>query len=263
MFELIAKDFKNAPLWQKIVLLVLLGILFFHIFVRSGLVLFSKKIDQLDRQRDFLFKKMQTLNYLLEDEKVIRKNYKLTEQAVLGKLINEKEMKTVLYRIIVLRCQKILSLEFIKEPEQTYQYFDQKTLRVKAVLQPGKVAELISVFDQLPYLELKNIDYQNGLINFELKYFCRKNLSGSSNTGAQKLLNTEKPKIRKNYLPATGVLQGFYTQHNKTQAIINSKLYSIGGKCGKYTIIDINPQLKYIVMKTGGRKKIVKQGHYI
>lgn len=261
MFDILTRDFKNAPLWQKILLLILLSFLFYHLFIKSGIDLFGKKINQLERQRDVLARQLQTMQYLVADKNIIEKNYEKETKLFLQSLATRSVAENALRRTFKKGAANVLRNEFTAQPEKDFGSFCRNTARFQALVLPQNLAQLLSQIDSLPGVDLKSIDYQNKILNIELWIFYRKTRAPSIETKTNKLNIGKKntaglpSEMTKKYL-----LQGFYVNNSIKQVIINDRLFGIGGKCGKYTIIEVDPEKKTIRIKADGRIKMIKTG---
>jgi hypothetical protein len=261
MFDILTRDFKNAPLWQKILLLILLGFLFYHLFIKSGIDLFGKKIRQFEQQRNVLSRQLQTMQYLVADKNVIEKNYEKETRLFLINLVTRSAAEDVLRRTFKKGATNVLRNEFTAQPEKDFGSFCRSTARFQALVLPRNLAQLLSQVDSLPGVDIKSIDYQNKILNIELWIFYRKSPAPWPATKTNKVKAGKKnvvvlpSEITKKYL-----LQGFYVNNSSKQVIINDHLFGIGGKCGKYTIIEVDPENKTIRIKADGRVKKIRVG---
>jgi len=232
MFDILARDFKTSPLWQKIFLLALLAVLFFHLFIRSGLGFFSKKISQIDQRRDLLFRQVQRSRYLLSDQKVIEQNYTRAESRLLKTVWSETDIKKLMRQALSRQAQRTLSLDFSPQPLKTFPKFFLGSARIQAIVPFAKLYPLLSEWQRMPYVQITSIDYQANYLNLTLEYLYKK--EGAINAPANTVVSNKQIR-RGQKAPLLGEykLQGFITTQ-LTQAIISNKLYSVGSKCGKY-----------------------------
>lgn len=261
MFDILSKDFKSAPFWQKVILIVLLGILFFHIFVRSGVTLFSQKLHKLETEREALTKQLQMMQYLIADQKVIEKNQERESKLLAAKLLAQSEVESAIRKTFAGLSRKVISGEFAAVPDRVYLLFSRSTCRFQAVVLPQNLTKILAALDQLPGVDIKSIDYQNSILNIELWYFYRKGGAAKNNSVSSKNVSATK-RQKKQVQPGQNLVQGFYTNQQVRQTIINGRLFRVGDKCGKYTIIGIDPEQKIVRVRANGRIRTIKSGEW-
>ncbi len=248
MLDLLIKEFKTAPQWQKILLILLLGVLSFHFFIYTGFVAFEKKIESQEIKRDLLFRQLQSEHYILEDAKVISANYKKTTAQLTDKLSAKSELELTLKQLIKKYSRKVIEYQYINPEKIDYGEFIQETIQLK-LSRPDFIV-LFRAISELPFVNIKKAEYVTEVLTLRLEFLTKKGLSNSRKT-------VIFPKQNPARTEQTLAIQGFYAKGNLTKVIINNKVYNTGDKVGRFSILGIYPEHKSIKIKDKNNIKVI------
>lgn len=265
MLDHLLQELKGAPLWQKILLMVLLGVLFFYFVIGGSVTFMDKKLMALDKKRDVLFRDVQVVRYLLNDREIIEQNYQQVKYNIAKKIENEKNFENRFSALLRQHSDNIFFYEYNNTKGEDYNGIEKKYLQIKVRITEKNFKVLLQQIERFNCLVIAKVDYDKNILDLELEYFVNNGIVvKQAPLPIVKTVKKSNPaavnkKTRSVTLSPKILLQGFYVNDKEPKAIINDIVYKAGDKCGLYTIIEIYPEKKYVRLRYGQKTLIVRK----
>lgn len=245
LFSYFQQEFKRSPLWQKIVLVVLLTVLFYSLAVTPGFRLTRQMIKSLDEERDQAFGRLQTARYIIEDEPAISRNYREAREYAGQKVFSKESCQKLITRIVKETIPRVQEVHF-PENQQSLDGFRLITVQVKAPRITGaQSVKLAMKLEELPGLKISYLDYQNSRLLLEAGALVTDGYVGKtkvlSGLTRSKRIKPDSPVFKLNGFFATG--------KSKSGALLDGRLFNVGDIYRGYTIIKIDPKARQIQLQ--------------
>ena len=247
---------KQSPLWQKVFLVILLAVLVNQFLVVGFLKFSHNQLNDLDQERDQLFRQLQEAKFLLEDKEIIKDNYLAALNFFTRQIYTRRVFGAKLAGLLKKYTTKTYLYEYQKDLERNYLGIKEQQLTLKVRIRTSNLIPFVNALLTLKGVELKELDYGDNILSIKLKVF--QNHSFSIKKGAipnkRTRISHKRNRVPKQLIP----LKGFFADGLEKKAFIGNGLYGIGDKYGKYTIIELSPEQKLVRIKYNNQQKTVR-----
>jgi len=248
--DLFKQEFNRAPLWQKIILVVLISFAIFYFGLMPLINVSQKAVRELDETRDRQFKILQAAKYTIEDSQIISRNFDEAVRSVAENAWQAESIQQHLKNILTENSRQVYVISFPEEKQQKLKLLKIIILQARLRCSEKQALQILQKFSSIRYCDLLYIEYKDNILLLDAEILA---------TIKQYTKKQAGPPPRKlNIKPEQPILNGFFSSRGKTRALINSRLYSIGDKLGSYTIISVDSKNKFVVLQGKTQQLIIR-----
>jgi hypothetical protein len=243
----VQQEFRKAPVWQRVLLLVLLGFLLYYVLIIPSFRVTRVFLRELDEQRDVLFRQVQQAQYIIEDEPAITRNYQIAREQAAQKIYQRAGVQQLLTRQIKSLSPRAV-IEFPESKQEDVDGLAWITLQAKAKLSSQELRQLFDSLLLVPTLRVQYVDYKDKQLIIEATVLTNTGIRVTRGIRAEQSLS-------KSTAPSQPIfkLNGFFTKAGESKALIDGRLFAVGDIYQGYTIIEVNPKQRNVILKKGGQ----------
>jgi len=252
-FSRLNHEYRAAPLWQKLLLLALVAVLFFFVVIRPSFLVYLKQVRILEIERNELVHQLQANKMLVRDIMAIEKNARTVQETRSMQVWTLPQLKNVLARTIRQHTALVFQCDYNFQQSIDYGVVSAIPVMIKLNVLPAQAEPLLTDLLNIGFGQVRQIDYVNQVMTLDILYVY-------TNKKAGRQLIQKKPVAKRTVLAQVYPrIQGFFTSGKNLGVICNNRVYRVGERCGKYTILKIQPTLRQVVFEYRGKSITVRK----
>ena len=171
--EYLKNEFTIAPLWQKVLLLSLLSIL---IFICTLLPLFqfsAQRILALNSQRDEAYSQLHSAQILMQDEKIIIKNYNALKESLSPELSTKNKIQALVKTALDKHAVRVYELDWGQQWQKDYRGLAIAEVNIKTRVTEKEIQPLLDELLAPAYSRADALQYLDSVLTAKIHYLVQ------------------------------------------------------------------------------------------
>jgi len=168
--ERLKEEFTIAPLWQKVFLLSLLSVLIFGCTLFPLFHFSLQRIRVLDTQRHDAYSQLHSAQVLLQDEKVIIKNYNELKERLSPELSVKNKIQTLVQTSLDRHAVRVYELNWAQQWQKDYRGLAIAEVAIKARVLEKDIQPLLDELLTPAYSRADALQYLDSVLTAKIHY---------------------------------------------------------------------------------------------
>lgn len=246
-------DYRFAPLWQKLFLVLLLSLIFFFLVLRPLFLVSLQEIRILENERNRIDSLIQANKILIHDVSAINKNAQLVQENLRHKVLTLPQLKDTLTKTLRRHTVLVFQCDILDAQKLDYGMLAAVPVNIKVNVPTSRVDLLLRDVLSIGFGQIRSVEYAGQVLTMDLLYVYTKT------PVAVRTVQQRNGKRQAVFVPRTPQLQGFISSGTRVGVICNNQVYYSGDRCGEYVIVSIQPTARYVVFDYRGKKITVRK----
>ena len=178
LWERLQQEFKAAPRWQKIFLILLLFGVLTYLALYPLWHFSDKQVRALYNKRDILSADLRAAQVLLQDDKVIINKYNTLKTKIAAELYARNDLQALVREAIQKNAVRLYELNWASTWTKDYTGIAETEVFINMRIEEQNLRQLLTALLAPAYSCIDTLNYQDNVLTIKLKYLVPYSYAG-------------------------------------------------------------------------------------